>query len=171
MRPFNFMSRCQSKSIREQFNRYNVRIFDLRVFFDRNHNPYIRHGLMDYGYRGVEQNLSFLNSRKTTVYVRVILESGRREYNGSAGDMFCIYCKYLEDRYPNLKFLEGVRKFDWKRLYDFGNACPPMEADFSSVKGSKIDDLWPGLYARKHNRKAIRNCKAKYLMLDFVEVQ
>lgn len=171
MKPFNFMSKCQSKGIREQYNDYNVRLFDLRVAFDKHLNPYIRHGIMNYGYKDVEASLSFLNSRNDTIYVRVILENNSREYNDKQSTSFYNYCKYLQDKYPNIKFLDGVRKFDWVRLYDFGNNYPSMDADFSSVKGSKIDDLWPWLYAKKHNKKAIENCKSKYLMIDFVEIQ
>lgn len=171
MRPFNFMSRCQSENIIRQYTDYNVRIFDLRVAFDRKGKPFIRHGLMDYGYKGVENALSFLDLSKEKVYVRVILERGRREHSLDEEKLFVAYCRRLQDKYINILFLEGVRKYDWGKLFDFGTKSPSMEADFSSVKGSKLKDLWPRLYARKHNGKAIKSCKAPYLMLDFVEIQ
>jgi len=46
-----------------------------------------------------------------------------------------------------------------------------MDEDFSSVKGSKFNDLWPWLYAKRHNRKAIKKCKNNWLMIDFVDIQ
>lgn len=168
MKPFNFMSRCQSKTIKEQYEEYGVRIFDLRVAFDKNGEAHVKHGFMDYGV--VDYNtLEWLNSQEEPVYVRLLLEkhncSKRQEI------MFTLYCSHMENTYPNIRFTEGRRKYDWAQLYAFKHTVPSMDADFSSVKGGKLNDLWPWYYAKKHNSNAIAVCERPYLMLDFVEIR
>ena len=68
----------------------------------------------------------------------------------------------LEEKYPNIKFCNGRRKYDWKVLYDFKYSEPNMIELYSSVTSlfksdSKIlrvlDDWWPWLYARLRNKK------------------
>lgn len=172
MGPFNFMSRCQSKTVKEQFEDYGVRIFDMRVSFDKEGIPHIKHGFMDYG---VVNNLTLEwldeKAKSEKVYIRVILEKSKWNCTEEQESLFSTYCAHLEGTYRNILFTEGRRKYDWKQLFQFKNSTPSMEADFASVKGGLLNDLWPRLYARKHNRKAIENCKAKYLMLDFVEIR
>ena len=34
MKPFRFMARCQDVDIKTQYEKYNVRYFDLRINFD-----------------------------------------------------------------------------------------------------------------------------------------
>lgn len=169
MRLFNFMARCQRKNVKEQYEDYNVRLFDLRVAFDKEGKPFIRHGLMDYGYDKSEA-LRWLDSKKD-VYVRVILERAERECGESQEQWFRYYCAWLESNFHNIKFTEGRRKYDWRQIYPFKYMSPSMDEDFSSVKGSKLNDLWPWLYAKRHNRKAIKKCKNNWLMIDFVDIQ
>lgn len=170
MRPFNFMSRCQRKTIEEQYNYYNVRMFDLRVAFDKNGNPFIRHGLMNYGYPNIGNILKWLNDKKD-IYVRVILEKAKWECTYTQEFFFKYYCAWLENNFPNIKFTEGRRKYDWHQLYPFKYNSPAIDADFSSVKGSKLNDLWPWLYAKGHNREAIKSCTKEWLMIDFVDIR
>lgn len=124
---------------------------------------------MDYGKVPVDL-LDYLNDQKG-VYVRVILEKNKWNCNDHQELMFITYCAHLEGTYTNIKFTEGRRKYDWKQLFQFKNSTPAMEADFSSVVGSKLDDLWPWIYAKNNNKKAINGCTEKYLMLDFVEIR
>lgn len=171
MKMFNFMSRCQRKNIKEQYENYNVRMFDLRIAFDKNGNPFVRHGLMNYGYEGIVEILNWLNDKKEDIYIRVILERSERECGNTQETSFKYYCTWLESNFPNIKFTEGRRKYDWCQIYAFTNVSPDLEADFSSVKGSKLNDLWPWLYAKGHNKEAIKNCKKEWLMIDFVDIR
>ena len=172
MKPFNFMSRCQSKNIEEQFFKYNVRIFDLRVRFDKDGMPHVRHGLMDYGVVP-DDMLSMLNDAALyygcNIYVRVILETGKADEKQEF--LFITYCAHLQGTYGHLKFTEGRRKFDWRQLFAFRDSTPDMDADFASVKGGKLNDLWPRLYSKRHNKKAVEKCDKQYLMLDFVDIR
>ena len=71
---FNVMARCQSKSIQEQYELYEVRMFDLRIRLNKG-QPIIAHGLFEYenSVEQIEKDLSYLNN-KDDVYVRVFLE-------------------------------------------------------------------------------------------------
>lgn len=171
MRPFNFIAKCQSKTIQEQYSLYNVRMFDLRVAFDKHGYPLIKHGLMDYDFSNVKRDLEWLNKRRTTIYVLVILERNKWNTSLKEEQHFIDFCRYLENKYTKIKFLDGRRKYDWFTLYDFNNAIPDVASEFASMKGSKINDLYPELYAKRHNRKAIKNCNNDWVMLDFVEIR
>ena len=46
--PFHFMARCQSKDYVKQYETYGVRLFDVRIWFDKDGNPEVRHGLMSF---------------------------------------------------------------------------------------------------------------------------
>jgi hypothetical protein len=62
MKVFNFMSKCQEVSIEQQYDKYGIRVFDLRIAFDKS-TPKFKHGLVTY--KGdVEAVLSYLNTKK-----------------------------------------------------------------------------------------------------------
>lgn len=172
MTPFNFISKCQSKTIEEQYN-LGTRYFDLRVSFNKFGNVELRHGLMIYkgGMNEISKALTFLNERPFTVYVRVIHETNKYKDTNTSRELFTMLCIHLENTYKKIKFLDGRTKYNWEEVYSFNNSNPELNADFSSVKGSKLNDLWPWLYAKTHNKKAIENNSSKYLMLDFVNIQ
>lgn len=181
MRPFGFIAKCQSKSIKEQYG-LNARLFDVRIAYDSKHRSFLKHGLISYNQlEDMMNDLYWLDSRsskKDPVYIRLILERNKPIFNTSKTatkrvieeTFFIGTCLYLKKLLPNIKFIGGVRKYDWVCLHSFGNKTPDMEADFSSVKGSKLNDLWPWLYAKLHNKKAKKSCKKKWLMLDFIEI-
>lgn len=171
MKLFNFMSRCQRKTIKEQYNNYDVRMFDLRVAFDENGNPSIKHGLMNYGYNNIGNTLKWLNDKGDSIFMRVILEASRKKCTNTQEEYFKQYCNWLENNFPNIKFTEGCRKYDWHNLYKFSNSNPDVEEDYSSVKDSILNDLWPWLYAKGHNKNAIKNCTKEWLMIDFIDIR
>lgn len=171
MYPFQFMARCQSKSIEEQYEKYDIRVFDLRISYDINCNIEFRHGLI--AYKGdVKKTLEYLNSRKTKVYVRLLLEVGEYAQDLEKQEwMFTLSCEEFEKNYPNIKFFCGRRKFDWKEVYKFKFKEPDIIQKVSSMQGSKLDDLWPWLYAKLNNRKSLREIDKGWLFLDFVEIK
>lgn len=170
MYPFRFIAKCQSKSIEEQYEKYGIRVFDLRVSYDENSCIEFRHGLMSF--RGdVRQVLEYLNSRKTKVYVRLLLEVGEYADLERQEWLFTLDCETFEKNYPNIKFFCGRRKFDWKEVYKFRFKEPNIIQKVSSMQGNKLDDLWPWLYAKLHNKKSLEEVKEGWLFLDFIEIQ
>lgn len=170
--PFRFMARCQSKSIREQYEKYGIKCFDLRITFDRNGRAYFAHG--NIVYKGnVHDTLAYLNSLNAGIKVRLILEVN--SYSGdieTKSEFFRRYCSWFENQYRNIAFFEGVRKFDWKPLYDFGYK-PTYDQKISSMtRPHLLDDWWPWLYAKRKNRENIQaGSKNRFLFIDFVNIQ
>ena len=171
LKPFAFMARCQSKTIEEQYAA-GVRLFDIRVGYDKKGNAHFRHGLMRF--KGdVEAVLQWLNSQPELVRVRLILEEYRDDGDMQQENCFTDDCRRWERTYPNLTFFGGVRKHDWEELYVFPiNLERSIKHMYASMQGSKIDDLWPWLWAKLHNKKnlseAKKTCHGKYVMIDFV---
>lgn len=173
MYPFRFMARCQSKTIKEQYSKYNARMFDLRVYF-KDGVPRFRHGLITY--KGDVFNvLNYLNSKKD-VEVRMILEDTKADlYQEEA---FKSFCAFIVKNYDSIKFFGGRRKSDWKVIYDF-NYYPTYLDKYSSVNnettnytGTVLDDWFPWIYAKFHNKKNIKEgTTRKYLFIDFVNIQ
>lgn len=165
MYPFQFIARCQSKTIKEQYEDYNIRLFDIRITYDRDGNPEFRHGSM--AYKGdVYEVLNWLNSRGEKVKIRLLLEINKPSIHS---EIFFVYdCKRFGELYPNLTFYEGRRKYDWEQVYKF----PTLEVEqpVSSMDGNnKLNDLWPWLYAKKHNAEnRIKYKDSKYVLMDFI---
>lgn len=186
MRPFHFMGKCQSKTLREQYCDYNVQPFDLRM---RWHNDlwYVAHGSMIFDITVAEAltDLELLynaerswNANPGKIYVRVLLE-----YNGDVStgikEKFKARCARLVSDYPQFTFLCGKLKSTWETLYDFGNELS-IEEKYSSVtslfnSGSKllkvVDDWYPRLYAKLNNADIYKEGTEKEcLLLDFIEI-
>lgn len=177
LRPFTFIGKCQSLSIREQYE-LGVRVFDLRLKFkDKDEAPIISHGFIDYcSLRDVYPDLRWLNT-KTDAYVRVILE--HEKWNEDIRKGFEIYCAMLDCKYQQIAFFGGLPKRTNEVLYNFVENDLTIDHFYSSTtspfKNGKlrwIDDLWPWLYAKMHNKKSYemgtdRDC----MLLDFVEIK
>ena len=182
LRPFAFMARCQKHSFWRQYND-GARMFDFRfVFNNEDILPQLAHGMITYKIDWQVFRDSILKeldklAEEEVIYVRVLNE--RDEYH----DLFVQFCRYLEDKYRNIKFFGGRNKKTWKVLYDFGNNpefidkyatqnhdhCDHANKVYKCT-GWWIDDIWPWLYAVTHNKKN----KKKYadykgfLMIDFI---
>lgn len=163
--PFQFIARCQSKTISEQYEEYNVRVFDIRISYNKKHEIEFRHGIM--AYKGnVYEVLQYLNSRPEPVMVRLVLEIlGQDELQEQ---MFAVDCKSFQSTFQNIKFYGGFRKFDQKIIYDF-QLSPIITKIYSSYQLPKLDDLFPYLYAKRHNKKA-RLLNVECLMIDFIQI-
>lgn len=165
LKPFRFIAQCQTKTIREQFEKYGVRLFDLRISYDKNGIPEFRHGLMAFK-SDVLGTLRYLDEREVPIYVRLTLETNGQE------DLFIRDCKLWETGFPNLIFFNGTRKSDWKRIFTFKIKDLPLTQLVGSMSGRKINGLWPRLYAELHNRENITvNRNTPYCLVDFIEIQ
>lgn len=170
MRPFSFVAKCQSKNIKEQYET-GVRLFDLRVRFDKKGEPILAHGLMEYKSMWLMGDLGFLNGQKYSI-VRVILETSKEDERQEK--LFKDWCLNIRREFKNVRFIGGNRKFDWTNIYKFGTFEPAIVGEFSSVPNnkwySKINDLWPWLWAKLHNDEVVERhiTYDGYVMIDFV---
>ena len=170
--PFMFMARCQSVGIREQYNKYDVRCFDLRIRFNENGDIVIAHGFMEYKYNNLLDDLKWLNL-KGDCYVRLIHEVRNKiQYTEESIKRFREVCSSFEKEYDKIKFWCGRNLYNWQFDYDFG-VEPLCEENYSSVKAPKlIDDWFPWIYARRKNKKIIKNgTHLEILLIDFVNIR
>lgn len=177
----HFICKCQNLDIEGQYNA-RVRLFDLRLRLEDLCKWRVAHGSAFFAVDWRE-DLAWLN-HKEDCYVRVILEYNKKpkQYD-LIESLFKGYCKYLVSRFPKIKFFGGNCKWDWKKLYEFENPDEPLLDKYSSTTSwfnSKnkflkiIDDCWPWLYAKFHNKEIIKQYKLygpsdKWLFIDFIK--
>lgn len=175
------MGKCQSKTLREQYNDYNVQLFDLRMRWHDN-IWYVAHGSMIFDITVAEAmaDLELLyKANPKKVYVRVLLEYNEENVDSEIITRFKTKCAQLAADDPEFTFLCGKLKSTWETLYDFGNELS-IEEKYSSVtslfnSGSKllnvVDDWCPWLYAKLNNAGIYKEGTDKEcLLLDFIEM-
>lgn len=186
--PFNFIAKTQSKTIQEQYEA-GARVFDLRLIitYDKNQffdEPVFGHGAMEYKSPNVDEILAWLDSRDETVYVRFLME----RYDKDGQKDFAYLMKHYEETYTNIVFWEAKDKKTWVELYNFKGQLPCQLIDkyascnqsgvnkWKGILKSKnwsgllIDDLWPWIYAKLHNKKNTELYKDQDVILlkDFI---
>jgi len=193
---FRFMARCQRKTYKEQYLLYDVRAFDLRLYFDDDGRCWFKHGPVWYKTFSILEILTFFNEMGDC-YVRILLEETKSDSKKDNAELaetrFKSICNTIENLFPNVRFLGGERKYDWKNLYQFKyekeHGWPRTTDLYSSTtclflpsrqgKDSFIDyldDWWPWLYAKLKNKKNFReNLKKKedidLFWTDFVDIR
>lgn len=168
--PFRWIAQCQSKDLKYQFE-LGVRYFDIRVRYTKEGTPEFAHGLMTY--KGdVIALLKELNGYGEEVQVRLLLELSKEPKDlAFQEECFRKSCKNWVKRFKNLKFHCGRRKYDWEVVYHFKNTEPELDQKVSSMQGSKLDNVFPLLYAFANNEEAIeKGTKKKYMLLDFLHI-
>ena len=169
-----FTAKCQNVSIVDQYNRYGVRCFDLRIRFDKKELPVICHGIVEYKYSYEEllEDLKWLQS-KGDVVVRLLLELRgiKRDKWIRQKQLFnTFYNTILKIFFPNIEFIKGRSLPDWDKVIKIkdGNETE----DYASVSNPKyIDDWIPILYALWHNKIARnRGTDRDILLLDFIDI-
>lgn len=184
MRPFQFIARCQEIDVERQYIEYGVRVFDLRVSFDKKGNIVICHGLMKYDADVFEElnklnNLSagniayeqYESKPEDKVWCRVLLETSHPSKEEK--EMFKQFCQLIEQMYPDILFFGGFLKKPWANpVYNFGNKIS-LDDNYSSVKSPKfIDDWYPKWYAEHYNKYIYAAGTDKdCLFTDFVNIR
>lgn len=191
MRPLAFMARCQKADLYDQYYKYGARVFDIRVRFEKRGCIEFAHGFFTYGgwiYGTLTELNSYAASTKEKIYVRIMLEQNHKSEDQQFQDYkFKELCKGIEEyKYPkltNIIFFGGARKYDEKKLYTFKteSKAPTLDHKYSSATSffkSKsrflaiLDDWFPWLYARTHNKKNIAaGTKKDCLFIDFVNIR
>lgn len=172
--PGLLIARCQNHNIEEQFKN-GARVFDLRIYFDTKSMRWeFAHGLINFkSKKSVTEIIQNIRQLKETtqddVYVRLILEKWTSE---SECRYFSTRCKVYELGCPELKFIGGNRKGDWKKLYTFKTDVPD-NLNNQWVSSMAKDARWyekimPFLYARRMNKKNRLRMKEKLNLFDFV---
>lgn len=160
-KPFFWVTKCQSKSIEEQYNA-GVKYFDIRL-----DGGIPAHGLIHYKAR-ILDIFEYLNS-KGDCTVRILCENLKKE------EEFKFSCKVLENHYKDIVFCGGWDRNNRSNIvYKFKNPEPSCEDLYSSfiqyLPNSKwyhkLFGVFPLLFD-KFIKKDITSDK-EYLMLDFI---
>lgn len=168
-----FTAKCQEVNIKEQYEKYNARMFDLRVRLDNSGKLTLCHGLVYYSPKSLSEDLQYLNNKKD-VMIRVLLDIRfPREDTDKQRIWFTKYCSELEQNYPSIKFCGGNPTYAGIIYYKFKNPLPSIESCYASEdNSSRIDDLWPKRFAKKNNKKSLAKGTTKeYIALDFVNIR
>lgn len=186
-----FTAKCQRLDFKQQYEA-GVRFFDLRLIFKYRgvhlDKPLFCHGpiVYDSSEADIFFVLEWLNSRiGSKVYVRFLLEKG----DDTDKECFARWCSHVEEFFENICFTEARAKNGWAELYRFKGGMPCSLVDrYASCNrsgvnrwkgllrsknwsGLLIDDVWPWIYARLHNRKNYATYKDMdvVLLLDFID--
>lgn len=173
MKLLRFTAKCQKYNIVKQYEQYGVRFFDLRLRFDENfYCPHVVHGAIQYKGSNLHQDLLWLDNKKD-VTIRVSLDvRNKKSYTQYQIDMFRRYCCDLQSYYQNIKFVGGDNLYNHNNEYNFGNYVSTEELYASVTAPKLIDDWFPWLYARLHNKKNVaKGTDKEVLMIDFVNIQ
>lgn len=178
-----FVCRCQKWNIQKQYE-HGVRVFDLRLRMSPDDHWGVAHGAAFFDC-DFKKDLKYLNQKKDA-YVRVILEYNskpKKNYDYLILD-FKGTCGFLENYYKNIRFFGGRMKYSWEKLYTFNpiNEIELLDKYSSTTSWFNsdnyflkiIDDWWPWLYARFHNKKNyekwLKSDRRKCLFIDFVNL-
>ena len=174
MKPLAFTAKCQKYDIQTQYEKYNSRCFDLRLAFDEDSNPIVVHNLIQYKITKDQliQDLQWLNN-KGDAYVRVLFDvRSKRKYNEHQISCFKEWCKEAQDQFSNIIFICGRNLYNWEVEYDFNNDVTVEELYSSVTSPYIIDDWFPLIYAKLHNKDNIKKGTDKQILLiDFVNIQ
>ena len=173
MKLLAFTAKCQAVDIKTQYEKYGVRCFDLRVRFNKNDGLILAHGIVEYNINWYDLMfwLQYLNDRGDC-FVRVIHEArNKKEYTLYSKQHFIYLCEDIICDFKNITFWCGRNLYNWEVDFTF-KATPSCEENYSSVKSPKlIDDWWPWLYAKRHNKKIKQEGTDKdILLIDFVDI-
>lgn len=171
MKLIAFTAKCQSKTIQEQYSKYNVRCFDLRIRFDKNDKLVIAHGIVEYDYseKDLFKDLTYINNRNDC-FVRVLHEvRTKKAYTEKGVKLFDEFCTKLEKDYPNIQFYNGKNLYNYKVDHYFDSNIIE-DGKYASVCSPKLIDDWiPWIYARLNNKKNLKKgTSADILHIDFV---
>ena len=98
MKPLIFAAKCQDLNIKDQYNIYNVRCFDLRIRFDENDGLIVAHGIIEYDINVIEllRCLKVINSWGNC-YIRVIHEvRTKKAHTQFSVNCFKEFCNSIE---------------------------------------------------------------------------
>jgi len=138
LKPFNFMAKCQSKDLMQQFEA-GARSFDLR-FAKHRGRWYAAHGaqIFNVTFPDVMDTLVKL-SMKEAIYCRLICEDTfykKSDWN----ELYRIFIKYLEDEWHGIKLLYVRSKKTWEGI-DCEAVGETVNYDTYPMLGSDRKDL------------------------------
>ncbi len=174
MRLIAFAARCQRVDIREQYLKYGVRCFDLRLRYHEDGTVTLAHGVVEYDYshKDIMDDIIWLDG-KGDCYVRVLLEVRTYiQYTYTNVFHFRVFCENFDKVFQRIQFWCGRNLYNWEQNYFFGDDPTCEETYGSVVPGKKwLYGWWPWLYAVTHNKQVkAKGTDKDILLIDYVDV-
>lgn len=154
-RLLHFTSKCQSYNIKEQYENFGVRAFDLVIKLSKKgKGPMVLCNRRDfwwdlsfkYNSEGLEDDLEYLNSKGDAV-VRVQSGVGMLRYETEETKQWFIdYCEHLENTFKNIRFIGGNPGYTCYKYYHFHSMNVKFVDKFTFF-------LWPKLTAPFINKR------------------
>jgi hypothetical protein len=121
--PFSwFNKKVQIVNIKEQYEKYNVRAFDMHLtFVGKSKKAVFIYDGISYETFSIYEYLNYLNN-VGNAYVRIVLEADKDSIDLET--RFYEYCSIIESIYQKIKFFGGYRESDSKLIYKFENDAP-----------------------------------------------
>lgn len=162
LRPFNWIGKCQSLNIAEQY-KLGVRYFDIRIKYTKEGKAISGHGLLTYNIN-IESILLWLNTRKSKCIVRLYLENSK--YNPRKYDNY--FQRDIElwtKEYSNITFVEGGCRYEYKQFIPNNievNVC------YAEYWKKKFCIPFPRLQAKMNNH-LMKLDNNKYNIFDYIQ--
>ena len=145
-RMFHFIGKCQSHDIKEQYEQFGVRGFDLSVKPLKGGGMIIGYGKFKYTADGLEDDLKYLDEKgDAIVRVRWKVDMYRYETDEDR-EWFINYCKQLQETYKNIKFYGGCTTHHCYQYYNFITLPPTWIKNYTRL-------AWPWLFAKLRKNK------------------
>lgn len=170
-------TRHQEVDYELQYKFYGVRLFEFKLYVNKNNRLMIRSGKAVYSVFSFYEILDFFN-KMGDVTLLVILDETCEEHILDGKDAivnkFIESCRIMETIYKDIMFCGGYREYDEKQLYEFEwekkNGMPNILAPDDWSVAYRFVQKWCPFLVKKFNRHYIRkydNFKG-FLMLSYV---
>ena len=179
MEVLSVFAKTQKHDIWHQLEKYDC--IDLRVSLKKDsedsqlYHWQFRHGLVSYEHPNKLLYQIIDKIKESYPYqkvVRIILEKGD---DNNSELRFGKLCQCLETYYPEIIFIGGRRKSDWKLIYQFKHELRNYNEQMHQHTGSMAKDArWyekiiPRFYARRMNKKNLSQVKDTINIFDFLD--
>lgn len=170
---FSHFKRCQNIDYSDQYTFYGVRLFDFRLYVDKNNHIIVKNDNCEYPIFSFYEVLDYLNRRGDAI-VLITLETDSLSVNAPIESKFIETCRIIEAIYEEIRFCGGYRKSDKKQLYEFAwekkNGMPAIIRPTEWSWLYNFATKWCPMLVYKFNRKYIERFKGipGYLMLNYV---
>ena len=175
--PLKYLGRCQNKKYDIQYDFYGVRLFDFKLFVDKNNHISIKNGKYEYSMFSFYEILDFLN-KKEDVTVLITLDepigNESTERIKAIINKFRETCNIIEIIYEHINFCGGYRQDNKEKIYEFTwekqNGLPIMINPSEWSRMYRLVSKWFPVFIGKLNRKYIKQYENErgFLLLNYV---
>ena len=177
LKPLKYWGRCQNREYDIQYNFYGVRLFDFRLFTDKNNHIIIKNGKFEYPMFSFYEILDFLNKKgDVTVLITLDKPKGHETEAQMKGieRKFIEICQMIESIYEDIKFCGGYKREDNTKIYNFTweeeNGLPVMVNPSEWSRLYRFITKWCPTFIGKLNRAYIEKYENEhgFLLLNYV---